>query len=116
LFTGGGKLHVSTALATAAQRLALRHARLIQEAKLELREAQAALTLLGAATPVNRGAALGLAELLSVRRQTRAGRDTCPLGERGVETSSMPTSLDNGKRAPKGLLRKVVARLLGRKV
>jgi hypothetical protein len=46
------------------------HARLVQEARLELREAQAALALL-AAIPVTRGAALGLAELLSVHRQTR---------------------------------------------
>ena len=46
------------------------HARLVREARLEFREAQAGLALL-AAIPVNRGAALALAEMLSGRNQTR---------------------------------------------
>jgi len=38
----------------------------------------------------------------------------CSLVAGGVELRAMPTSLDNGRRSPRKLLRSVVARLFGR--
>jgi hypothetical protein len=47
----------------------------------------------------------------SARMSTRC-RPRCNLGMAGRR---MPTSLDNGRRSPRKLLRAVVARLFGRK-
>jgi hypothetical protein len=58
-------------------------------------------------------------DLLDVFPVRRLDRDGEPLHDGHDRTNALgscvPTSLDNGQRSPRKLLRKVVARLLGRK-